>query len=313
MSTLKPCLLERKILPKPWGGRALASVLGLQLPADMAVGETWELYDRPDGSSRIRGSELTLRDLMRDSQRELLGKARPGHGGYFPLLVKYLDARQALSVQVHPDDVTARGDGDSGKSEAWVVLGAGPDARILRGFKPGVTRAQFVAVASTAGVVELLQSSTPIVGDCLYLPAGTVHAIGPDVAVFEVQQNSDLTYRLYDWGRDRQLHVDKALAVAKVEVAVDQPSAGSLLVKDPHFHVRRLQVQDRASLSTEGSFMVVSVIGGRGVLGWHSSGQDAPLLLQCGDCALVPACCEQVFLSPIGRLQVLLTDPGEVS
>lgn len=323
MPALQPCLLERKILPKPWGGRALSTVLGIELPADIAVGETWELYDRPDGSSRIRGSDATLQQLMQRDARGLLGRARPGRGGCFPLLLKYLDAREALSVQVHPDDEGARPERDGGKSEAWVVLGAGPAARIIRGVKPGVSKPQLAEVARTgaSGIAELLLSFAPSVGDCIYVPAGTVHAIGPDVVVFEVQQNSDVTYRLYDWGRQREVHVDKALAVAHLDaggsdrsVVTPRPLAqGELLVSTPHFRLRRLHVvEQRAVVATEGAFLVINVVGGRGMLGWHSGGSDAPLFMQTGDCALVPACVEQVFLSPIGRLQVLLTDPGEV-
>lgn len=321
MPALQPCLLERKILPKPWGGRALSTVLGIALPPDETVGETWELYDRPDGSSRIRGSDATLHQLMQRSARELLGRAKPGQGGCFPLLLKYLDAREALSVQVHPDDEGARSESDGGKCEAWVVLGAGPAARIIRGVKPGVSKPQLAEVARSGGIAELLLSFAPSVGDCIYVPAGTVHAIGPDVVVFEVQQNSDVTFRLYDWGRQREVHIDKALAVAHLDVgAGDRPVVaprplpqGELLVSTPHFRLRRLHVvEQRAVLATEGAFLVINVVAGRGMLGWHSGGSDAPLLLQTGDCALVPACVDQVFLSPIGRLQVLLTDPGEV-
>jgi mannose-6-phosphate isomerase len=202
-----------------------------------------------------------------------------------------------------------------------VVLGAGPKARIIRGIKPGVSKPQLAELSKTGAVAELLLSFQPNVGDCVYVPAGTVHAIGPDVVVFEVQQNSDVTYRLYDWGRQREVHVDKALAVAHLDTALGErpvvtPRAlpqGELLVSTPHFRLRRLQVvEQRVALATEGAFAVINVIAGRGVLGWHSGGQDAPLFLQTGDCALVPACIDQVFLSPIGRLQVLISDPGEV-
>ena len=329
MPALKPFLLERKILGKVWGGRALEQALGLTLPAGEQVGETWELYDRPEGSSVLRGSATTLAELMATQREELLGRGvKPGHGGKFPLLIKYIDAREALSVQVHPDEEQARARGDGGKNEAWIVLQKGPNARIIRGTKPGVTEEQFRAVAATAAVEELLWKFTPEVGDCIHVPAGTVHAIGPDVVVFEVQQNSDLTYRLYDWGRPREVHVQDALAVTRLgaegtasggrPVVPPQqlPDGSTLVVEAPQFRVRRFTVAPTAQgngrmvLPTEGTFQVVNVTAGRGVLGWHSAGNDQPLFLQTGDCAVVPACIEQVFFSPIGRMELLVSGPG---
>lgn len=320
MPSLTPVLLQRKILPKVWGGRALEQVLGLPLPAGEAIGETWELYDRPGESSAIRGSDATLHELLQQDRDALLGKGvPPGLEGRFPLLLKFIDAREALSVQVHPNDEQARAERDSGKSEAWIVLHAGPKARIIRGCRPGITEQQFRAVAHTAAVESLLWAFAPEVGDCIHVPPGTVHAIGPDVVVFEVQQNSDVTYRLYDWGRPRELHVDKALAVTRVDaVGSDKPvvpprgqrDGGELLLREEHFRVRRYRLGQRTVLPTGGAFLTVTAIGGKGMLGWHSGGQDEPLYLQCGDTALVPACIADVFLSPIGRLDVLVCDPG---
>ena len=318
MTDLKPCLLQRKILPKVWGGRALEQVFGISLPAGEDVGETWELYDRPDGSSVLRGSEETVRDLMRRDPQGLLGRARPARDGWFPLLIKFIDARKALSVQVHPDDEQARSEGDGGKNEAWLVLEAGAEARIVRGFADGVTREQFAAVASTEAVESLLHSFRPEVGDCVHLPAGTVHALGPDVVVLEVQQNSDVTYRIWDWGRPRETHVEKALAVARVEggeqatVApepIDQHS--EWLVRDEHFRVRRFRLPAVGTLGTEGSFKVMTVLKGRSTLGWHSGGEDPPLIVGPGDTVLIPACTGTVFLSPIGGLEAIWCDAGE--
>ncbi len=194
MADFKPFLLDRRILSKPWGGRRLESVLDLELNTPGPVGETWELYDRPDGSSRIRDSELTLRDLMSRDARALLGSGvQPTRDGYFPLLIKYVDATDRLSVQVHPDDEMARAEGDSGKTEAWVVLHTGDKARIICGLQEGVTLERLAEVAHTAAVVDHLGVLHPEVHDAIFVPAGTVHSLGPDIVVFEVQQNSDLT------------------------------------------------------------------------------------------------------------------------
>lgn len=319
MPDLKPILFERKHLVKNWGGRALERVLGLQLEPGN-IGETWELFDRRDGSSRIRGSTDTLHDLMRREQRALLGRhVAPGFEGRFPLLLKFIDARGSLSVQVHPDDAQAVAERDSGKNEAWIVLDAGAEARIVRGFLPGVTREQFTAAVGTAAVESLLWSFVPRVGDCIHVPAGTLHAIGPDVVVFEVQQNSDVTYRVWDGGSDRQLHIAQALAVTRVAEgdrptvpARPLPDGGLLQLQEPHFRVRRYDLQQRFTLPTGGVFAAITVIAGQGMLGWHSRGEDAPVHLRTGDTALVPACIEQVFLSPIGKFHLLVSDPGVV-
>jgi mannose-6-phosphate isomerase len=322
---LTPFLLDRKFLPKVWGGRTFESVLGMPLPVGGAIGETWELYHRPDESSRLRGSDRTLADLMREMPTELLGRGvKPGRGGLFPLLLKFIDAREALSVQVHPDDVQAQADGDSGKDEAWVVLHAGPNARIIRGLRPGVERAEFEANAHTAEVEKLLWMFTPRAGDCVHLPPGTVHALGPDVVVFEVQQNSDLTYRLYDWGRPREVHVQKALAVTRIEGARSDTSVGAILVPAPlsdgglqlvatdNYRLRRYALQQQQHvLATNHRFAAVTVVHGRGTLDWHSGEAHSPLPLVAGDTVLVPAAVEHVVLSPIGRLDVLVSDPGE--
>jgi len=325
--SLKPCLLERESKAKIWGGRGIERLFGLKLPPDRTpgvkpaapIGESWELFDRPEGSSRIRSSEATLHDLMREHETELLGRGvRAGHAGRFPLLIKYIDAHERLSVQVHPDDARAKQRDDGGKNEAWVVLAAGERASIVCGLKPGVKVEEFRAVAHTQAVEGLLQSFRPEVGDCVHIPAGTIHAIGPDVVVFEVQQNSDVTYRLYDWGRNRPVHVQDALAMARVEGSTGRPvvppknlgGGQELLVDDPFFRVRRLTLAEKVTLPIENRCKVLNVIAGGGMLGWQSGGADEPLLLRPGDTALVPACIDTVFLSPIGRLVVFWTEPG---
>lgn len=318
MPPLKPCLIERMIQPKVWGGHTLREMFGITSPAGEPIGETWELYDRPDGSSPLRGGGGTVRDLMQESARELLGDGvAAAYGNRFPLLFKFLDAQTSLSVQVHPDDAQAAAVGDGGKTEAWIVLRTADGARIVRGFKPGVTRQQFAELARSPEIESLLYQFRPEIGDCIHVPAGTVHAIGPGAVIFEVQQNSDITYRIYDWGRNRTLHLEEALAVARITdgsadpVVPPQPLAdgGTLLLQNPYFRLRRYAVTWPLSLTTGGAFLVVTVVGGRGTLGWHSGGEDRPLRLVAGDCVLVPACVGEVFLSPIGGLDVIVTDP----
>jgi len=206
-----------------WGGRRLAGLLTAPLPGDGPVGEAWVLSDREDHPSRVADGALkgrTIAQLLEQSPEQLMGKLA-GRFRRFPLLLKFLDAREMLSVQVHPAD--DRTDllpaGESGKTEAWVVLEAGPKSRIYAGLRPGVTEAGLRQAITNGGVADQLAYITPQLGDAVFIPAGTVHTLGGDIMVFEVQENSDVTFRLYDWnhvdaktGKPRALQVDQALA-----------------------------------------------------------------------------------------------------
>ena len=308
MPSLEPFLVERILMPKVWGGQALTQVLGIALPPGEAIGETWELYDRPEGSSRLRHSARTIGQLMRECGDDLVGRGVPrGYGGRFPLLLKFLDARDGLSVQVHPDDQQAMRDRDTGKNECCVVLQAGPEARIVRGLRPGVSREHFVANAATEAVEDLLLSFQPMVGDTIHIPPGTVHAIGPGVVVFEVQQNSDLTYRLYDWGRGREVHVQKALQVLRADAANDErpvvqpetmPDGGTLLLGTRDFRLRRYSLRQPIQMTTGGRFATITVIAGKAKLQWPGERTFGALPLGRGDTAVVPACVPKYSLVP---------------
>jgi mannose-6-phosphate isomerase len=315
---LKPSLLTRKLVAKPWGGRGLERVPGLRLPALEQIGESWEVYDRPEGSSRLSSDGRALSEWMSTDPLALLGPGvATATGRRFPLLIKFIDAREALSVQVHPDDAQAAAAGDSGKSEAWVVLAAGPEARIIRGVRPGVSREQFAAAVRSPAVEGLLAAFAPRAGDAIEVPAGVVHAIGPDVVLYEIQQNSDITYRLYDWGRDRELHLEQGLVAARLDMPVQtvvepMPTLddGEWLFRNRHFTLRRYRFDGPMTLPSEGTFKIGTVISGRGTLGWRSGGEDPPVPLTPGDSVLVPACVKNVFVSPVGAITLLWAGPG---
>jgi mannose-6-phosphate isomerase len=320
MSPLEPFLLERIALPKVWGGRMLAKALGIALPPDVDVGETWELYDRPEGSSRLRGRTTTIADLMAKASEPLLGEGVPAaHGRRFPLMLKFLDARDALSVQVHPDDALAAADDDSGKNEACVVLHAGPGARFIRGLRPGVDRARFLAAVGTPQLEELLWSFRPEVGDTIHIPPGTIHAIGPGLVVFEVQQNSDLTYRIHDWGRGRAVHVQKALSVLRQDAANDErpvvkptqlPDGGTQLIATQDFRVRRYSLRQPIQMATDGRFATITVISGKATLQWPGERTIGTLPMAMGDTAVVPACVAKYSLVPTDHVNFMICDPG---
>ncbi|MBI4584319.1 MAG: class I mannose-6-phosphate isomerase [Planctomycetes bacterium] len=207
---------------KVWGGRRLEAVLGKALPPGAAIGEAWEISDHGEDLSLVAAgahSGRTLRQLIEKYPREVLGgPARP-----FPLLFKSLDASETLSVQVHPGDREAARlePGSSGKTEAWAVLHAEPGAKIVHGLAPGLSREEFYRGVEAIKACELRPSrEAPLSrffqwraverGDVVFLPAGTVHTIGSGIVLVEVQQSSDLTYRIFDWGRPRPLHLEQA-------------------------------------------------------------------------------------------------------
>ncbi len=219
---LYPLRFQPIFKPAIWGGRRLAEMFP-GAPAEGPIGEAWVLSDHGDDVSVVADGPLTgttLRELMRDRREELLGPSL-AHHETFPLLLKFIDARENLSVQVHPNDDLAQelAGVSRGKSEAWVVLHAEPGSRIYAGLKEGVDRPRLEKAIAEGTVADCLHSFEPTVSDCVYLPAGTIHALGGGITIFEVQQTSDTTYRLFDWnrvdaktGRPRDLHIEKALA-----------------------------------------------------------------------------------------------------
>lgn len=321
-NVLEPFLLERRLLPKVWGGRALQDQLGIPLPAADApdstpIGESWELFDRPDGASKLRGVETTLADLMRTDAEALVGRGvRLGHDGSFPLLLKFLDANCGLSLQVHPSDRDAKG--DMGKDECCLILHAGDDARIVHGVKPGVDRDEFLDKWETPAVESMLYSFAPEVGDLVHIPPGTPHGIGPGIVAFEVQQNSDQTYRFYDWGRGRETHAASARGVVHlvanerppVKRSTSLPDGGELLLATEHFVVRRYELARRLELATYGRYLTLTVLEGSGRLRWVSGANENSLAFGKCDTVLVPACVSMVAIEPDGQIDAVVCDPG---
>lgn len=206
--------------PRPWGGRALAELYHKPLPPDEPVGESWEVSDRPGDATVVLNGPWAGRDLralMEAHAEELLGAAAAPNRR-FPLLVKILDAREVLSVQVHPPPEQAARLGGEPKTELWYVTHAAPGARVYAGLKPGVSRADFEQCLRTGRVADCLHTFPVRAGDALFLPSGRLHALGGGLVIFEIQQNSDTTYRVFDWnrtdaqGRPRELHLEAALA-----------------------------------------------------------------------------------------------------
>jgi mannose-6-phosphate isomerase len=284
------------------------------LPTDDPYGESWEMHD----SARVVNGDLagkTLADLLTTYGISLIGDQNDPSEG-FPLLAKLLDADDWLSVQVHPNDEQARQlEGDPrGKTEAWIILATEPNSQLVIGVKPGTSR-EVVALAIRENRLEdLLVYQNVNAGDVLFIAAGTIHAIGPGILLYEIQQSSDMTYRLYDWGRmgldrnPRPLHIEKSLQVSTVEslpVIVATPDDGRLimpLVRGQYFSTDLHRFNDPSTklvLDTHGRFFhILTCIEGEIIV---ESGETA-VTMQKGQTVLIPASLGQYYLSGAGRL-----------
>jgi mannose-6-phosphate isomerase len=304
-----PLIFRPIFKPKPWGGRRLASILGKALPPDVPIGESWELADLEDDQSVVASGPFagkTLGTLVRDWGCDLVGGA-PLVDGRFPLLLKFLDARDTLSVQVHPDQAAAeaRGGRVRVKHEAWYVFDAEPDAAIYRGLRPGIG-IDDLRLAVDRGQVESVLNRIPVrAGDAYYLPSGTIHALGAGALVAEVQTPSDVTYRLFDWNRvdpaggaPRALHVEEALACVSIEPPAPEIerrshvasvwTAVTSLIRCPSFHIERVRMVDGVEQPIPHAEMVIwMVLEGRGEV--RCGALKEPLGFARGDTVLLPA------------------------
>lgn len=304
MTNIQPYPLHFKpeFKERVWGGRALER-FGFEVPQG-AIGEGWMIADHPNGVSHVTNGALAGKGL--DEIRELVGEAWFGakgapEGGRFPLLIKLLDCNDDLSVQVHPNDHYDRlPKGELGKTEMWYVMSAAPGAKIIYGLKPGTDRASLAQAIEEGRIMDSLQEVSVKAGDTFYIPAGTVHALCAGVVVAEIQQNSDTTYRLYDYnrpgldGKMRELHVEDSLNVITYDesgatrMSTEGAKAGEwlTLASSPYFVTDKGIVSGEWAQQTNGdSFVIVIVCEGAGSIEYGSGVVDA----RAGDCFLIPA------------------------
>jgi mannose-6-phosphate isomerase len=304
-----------------WGGRRLARWRPA-LPAG-PIGESWELADHPAGMSVVAGGPLagaSLRDLVARFGAALVGDGFTG--GPFPLMVKLIDATERLSVQVHPGDALARslGVADHGKTECWLVLEDGGD--LFVGARPGVDRPAFERALASGAVEATLVRHEARAGDCFFLAAGTVHALGAGCLVYELQQPSDVTFRVHDWnrvgadGKPRPLHVEEALATidfARQGAGPRRPgwhdergARRRTLVDCPYFRLDELELAaGETSLPLQGACAVLTALAGSGRA--HTPGGAAALA--AGQTQLIPAAAGSCALSSDGSLRLLVATP----
>ncbi|WP_145319884.1 type I phosphomannose isomerase catalytic subunit [Paenibacillus xylanexedens] len=306
MSTPYPLQFQPEFKERVWGGRALEQ-FGLT-PPEGHIGEGWMIADHPNGTTKVLNGALAGKGL--DEVREQLGtewlgtKGVSEKGGRFPLLIKLLDCNDDLSVQVHPtDEYEALPPGELGKTEMWYVLDAKPGAHIIYGLNDGVDRATLKEALENGTVMDTLRQVPVEAGDTFFIPAGTVHALCAGVVVAEIQQNSDTTYRIYDYnrpgldGKPRELHVEDSLNVTAYEGAGAStmktnnatPGGWLKLAECPYFVVEKGIVTERWELSTSpDSFTILVVCEGAGTLSWADAESDN-IELKAGQCYLLPA------------------------
>ena len=302
--TFQPIFKERV-----WGGRELETLYGKKLPPGKCIGESWEISDRPDDESIVANGKFAgknLHWLMENHCVELLGEAKPANGNRFPLLVKILDARDKLSLQVHPPASKAAELKGEPKTEMWFIAAAAPGAELFVGLKRGVTRAEFEKKISDGSVAECFHRVPVRAGDTMFLPSGRVHAIGAGLVIFEIQQNSDTTYRVFDWnrggldGKPRELHVAQSLASIDFNDFEPKLVSGKFsgndkiksrsLVQDKLFNVEHLELKTGAVAKLKGQkLQIVAAVSGQFEI---KSGSEIAGL-SAGQFCLIPASLER--------------------
>ena len=304
---LYPLKLKPTLHVKVWGGSRLNTLLNKPLPTDEPYGESWELHD----TSTVANGPLcgtSLGELTESFGAALIGRGYDPKDG-FPLLAKFIDADQWLSIQVHPNDEQALDlEGEPrGKTEAWIIVHADIGSRLVIGLESGASR-ELVAQAIREGRLEdYVRYAAVNKGDVLYIPANTVHALGPGLLVYEIQQSSDTTYRLYDWGRTgldgtpRELHIDKGMQVANLEHApnVTRPESDRIVDGDYFMTWRHQLKNDELNFNTRGCFQALTCLEGK--IRATASGHE-PLDLAKGETGLIPACFDDFVLSGLGTV-----------
>lgn len=319
--SLPPLILERRLDSRIWGGSTLGSWLGIaNPPAQLA--ESWQVY----AQNRVAAGPFvgrSLADLVREYGPALVGTTSfARYAADFPLLAKFIDAADHLSIQVHPDDAYAHtveaATGFHGKTEAWYILHAEPGAELLHGLNATTSREAFAAAIADGTVLQLMRRVAVKPGDTIFVPAGMLHAINAGILLFEIQQTSDLTYRVYDYdrrdaqGQTRELHLEKALDVIDYQAAgpaqvTPQPlgDGRTLLVSCDYFQMERWELQGPVSRATaQTSFVLLTVLDGLARL----TSAHGELHLTRGESVVLPADLGEYTLAPKPAATLLMCD-----
>ena len=303
----QPLVFEPLFMERVWGGRRLETLYGKRLPSAALIGESWEIVDRPEAQSVVHDGPLcgeTLHNLWSKHREPIFG--RVPDAPRFPILAKLLDAQENLSLQVHPPAAIAKKLGGESKTELWYVAEATPKARIYAGVKKGATRAVFEKSLEQGKVEKHLHAIDVATGDAIFLPSGRLHALGGGNLLVEIQENSDTTYRVYDWNRikkgrpRREMHIAQAMQCIDfddVEPGLLRP-AGESLIRHRLFEIDKWSVAGEREIAEPGRFAIVVCLTGE----LACSGRQ----FKPGDFFLVPAELEDRAVRPIGENVSLL-------
>lgn len=310
MSISQPIVFEPLPMERVWGGRRLESLYGKALPHGAPIGESWEVVDRDDAQSVVHTGSLrgkTLNELWTKHRVEIFGEAYASHPApRFPILIKLLDARERLSVQVHPPAAIAPSLGGEPKTEMWYFADTQPGASIYAGLKKGVTRGLFEKLLREGRVEEALHVVPVENGQSIFIPSGRLHAIGEGNVIVEVQQNSDTTYRVFDWnrtgldGQPRKLHIEESLVstdFADFEPDVSRVDQG-VLAECPYFQVEKIRLEAPIPACVNGRFAIYNVLSGSTSCSGVSS--------KPGDFFLTPAVLDGALVEPSSPNTVIL-------
>lgn len=269
---MEPITFLPLYMTRVWGGRSLETIYQRTLPDAQPYGESWEITDRPEGQSVVSDGPLvgkTLSELWSTQREELFGDSFVGER--FPLLIKILDARDDLSIQVHPPANIAPSLGGEPKTEMWYIADCDPDANLYIGFKNGVSREEFEQSLKDGTCAEKVHAVKPQRGESIFIPSGRLHAIGAGFLIYEIQQNSDTTYRVFDWNRigldgtPRDLHIEesiKSIDFNDFEPAMDTP-VGDTIAQCEYFIVDQHDLASGQSIANPGdSFSIITVVSG---------------------------------------------------
>lgn len=325
---LYPFIFQPIFKERIWGGRNLAKLFGKILPGEQPIGESWEISDRPGDASVISNGPFAGKDLhwlMENYPKELLCEAHAPNGR-FPLLIKLLDAQEKLSLQVHPPAAKALELGGEPKTEMWYIADAAPGAELYVGLRRGVTPVDFESKVRDGSVADCFHRIRVKTGDAMFLPSGRVHAIGAGLVIFEIQQNSDTTYRVFDWnrvgldGKSRELHIEQSLAsidFTDFEPGIVAPKISEnpnlivrRLVRDPLFIVELWKTRNADTVLWRKSEMqIIGVVTGTAVI--SSTTSDSALKLAAGEFCLIPAGLPAVELATAPGSEFLRVTAGK--
>lgn len=322
MTDLYPLKFKTIFKDKIWGGEKIKTVLGKDFGDLPNCGETWEISGINGDISEVSEGRLggkLLTELIQEYKAELVGDAiYKNYQNEFPLLIKFIDANDDLSIQVHPDDALAKKRHNSfGKTEMWYVLHADEGASLISGFNQTLTKSQYLEYFESGRLDEILNREQAVKDDVFFLPAGRVHTIGKGLMIAEIQQTSDITYRIYDFdrkdaeGNKRELHVEEALGAIdfkhydeyKTEYSKES-SESQTLVDGQYFTTNRHLIAKETTLNylSNDSFIIYLVIEGEGKLNY---GSDAPIDIQGGEAILLPAIFDQITIEVNQTIKLL--------